>query len=74
MPLSATTPAAPEPERGAEHRADVARVLHRVQHQDHGARGDRDVLQRQTRGSITATIALRLLGVGQLVELGLAHL
>ena len=73
VPLSATTPAAPSAERGPEDGADVARVLHRRRARAPRCRRGVGMSSRRPHARLDhGDDALRLLGVGQLVELGVA--
>ena len=69
VPLSATMPARSERQRGAKHGADVAGVLHAVEHDSTAAGRRRNVVEGPLARLDDGHDALGLLGVGQLVEL-----
>ncbi len=63
-----------QPQRGAEHGAHVSRVLNRIEHQRRHAGGQPDVGQAPALRLDYGGNALRMLGVGQAIELRVTHL
>ncbi len=63
-----------QPQRGPEHGAHVARILHRVEHQRGHAGHQPDVGQAPALRLYHRGYALRMLGVGETFELRVTHL